>query len=112
MATKEKGYLIAWPIFGASNQLLASLILLAISVWLIKSGKNPLYTIIPMLFMMIMTVWSLVNFVIPLFRSLPNVIQGKIAANVLTSGICGVVLLGLTFILVFETAKVLVLKRK
>ncbi len=112
MAAKEKGYLIAWPIFGASNQLLASLILLAISVWLIKSGRNPLYTIIPMLFMLIMTVWSLVNFVIPLFRSLPDVMQGKVAMTVLTSGICGIVLLVLTFILVFETAKVLVLKRK
>jgi len=55
MFTKEKGYLVAWPIFGTSNQLLASLILLSVSVWLIKSGKNAIYAIIPMIFMMTMT---------------------------------------------------------
>jgi carbon starvation protein len=35
MLAREKAYLVAWPIFGTSNQLLASLTLLAVSVWLI-----------------------------------------------------------------------------
>ena len=29
LSTKEKSYLVAWPIFGSSNQLLAALTLLA-----------------------------------------------------------------------------------
>ncbi len=36
LLTKEKAYLVAWPIFGTSNQMLASLTLLVISVWLIR----------------------------------------------------------------------------
>jgi len=41
MLAREKAYLVAWPIFGTSNQLLASLTLLAASVWLIKTGETP-----------------------------------------------------------------------
>jgi carbon starvation protein len=59
MLTEEKGYLVAWPIFGTSNQLLAGLTLLAVSVWLTKTGRNAIYTIIPMIFMLVMTIWSL-----------------------------------------------------
>ena len=39
LATEEKAYKIAWPIFGTSNQMLASLTLLAISGWLIGLGQ-------------------------------------------------------------------------
>ncbi|MCG3111847.1 MAG: hypothetical protein MCM46_08510 [Candidatus Manganitrophus sp. SB1] len=65
MTTQEAAYLKFWPIFGASNQLLAALSLLGISVWLIKSGKNPLYALLPMLFVLTMTLWSLGLFVAP-----------------------------------------------
>jgi carbon starvation protein len=105
MLTKEKGYLIAWPIFGTSNQLLASLILLAISVWLIKSGKNALFTIIPMLFMMIMTVWSLLSMIIPFIRSSSGILQGSVSSDVLISGVCGIVLLFLSLMLLYEAVK-------
>ena len=50
---------IIWPIFGATNQLLAGLTLLVISVWLKKKGKNNLFTVIPMFFMIAMTFWAL-----------------------------------------------------
>lgn len=105
MLTKEKGYLVAWPIFGASNQLLATLILLVISVWLIKSGKNPIYTIIPMLFMMVMTIWSLVELVIPFIRSFPVIIQGLVSPDILISGIFGTLLLVLSFTLIKEAIR-------
>jgi carbon starvation protein len=105
MLTKEKGYLIAWPIFGTSNQLLASLILLAISVWLIKSGKNAFFTIIPMLFMMIMTIWSLLSMVVPFIRSSPEILQGRVSTDILIPGICGMVLLVLSLMLLCEAAK-------
>lgn len=52
-----------WPIFGSANQLLAALALLAVSVWLIKSKINPLFTLIPMTFMFAVTISSLVIFV-------------------------------------------------
>lgn len=50
---------IIWPVFGATNQLLAGLTLLVISVWLKKKGKNNLFVVIPMYFMIAMTLWAL-----------------------------------------------------
>lgn len=52
-------YVTAWRIFGASNQLLAALTLLALSVWLRRRAKNPLFIVAPMIFVMAMTVWAL-----------------------------------------------------
>jgi len=112
MATKEKGYLVAWPIFGASNQLLASLTLLAVSVWLMKCGRNPLYTLVPMLFMMVMTVWSLFDLTSPFIQSLPEIMQGRIVGDILISGVCGIVLLGLSFVLIVEAARTLLRRWK
>ena len=44
-----------WQLFGASNQLLAALSLLLVTVWLKSVGKNPTYAGIPMLFMYVTT---------------------------------------------------------
>jgi carbon starvation protein len=49
-----------WPVFGASNQLLAGLVLLVVAIWLWKTGKNPWFVVVPMLFMNVMTLWALV----------------------------------------------------
>lgn len=109
--TQEKGYLVAWPIFGTSNQLLASLILLAISVWLISSGKNALYSVIPMIFMIGMTLWSLILLIEPFLNSLPDLFTGvSIKPDTLILGICGIILLILSVLLIFEAIRVLVLK--
>lgn len=40
-----------WQLFGASNQLMAALSLLLVTVWLRSVGRNPAYAGIPMLFM-------------------------------------------------------------
>ena len=45
-----EGGMIIWPIFGTTNQLLAGLTLLVISVMLVKLGRPPWYTLIPMIF--------------------------------------------------------------
>ncbi|WP_018249612.1 carbon starvation CstA family protein [Orenia marismortui] len=55
-----KGGLILWPLFGTTNQLLAGLTLLAITVYLYKAKKPILYTIIPMIFLLVMTSWAMV----------------------------------------------------
>ncbi len=51
-----------WPIFGSANQLLAALALLAGTVWLAKKNVNPLFTVIPMIFMFSVTLLSLLVF--------------------------------------------------
>jgi carbon starvation protein len=51
---------VIWPVFGATNQLLAGLVLLVITIWLKKNNKKAFFTFIPMVFMNVMTVWSLI----------------------------------------------------
>ncbi len=61
-----KGGLILWKLFGASNQLLAALGLLVVTVYLAKKGKSIIYTAVPMLLMFVITFWAtvlnLINF--------------------------------------------------
>lgn len=64
------GFLVAtgsantiWPVFGASNQLLASLTLLAITLYLMQKGCGIMVTFIPTVLMMIMSIWGLVQLV-------------------------------------------------
>jgi carbon starvation protein len=112
MLTKEKAYLVAWPIFGTSNQLLASLTLLAISIWLIKTGKKAIYAIVPMVFMLVVTLWSLVNLIIPFIVSLPAIFKGEtVKIDIVIAGVCGSVLLLLSLFLIKETIKTLLLNR-
>ena len=55
------GGLVLWPLFGATNQVLAALALLLISIYLkTKGGVKYLISMIPGIFMIIMTIWALV----------------------------------------------------
>jgi carbon starvation protein len=47
-----------WQLFGASNQLLAALSLLVVTVWLKSERRNPSYALFPMLFMYITTIFA------------------------------------------------------
>ena len=49
-----------WPVFGASNQMLAALTLMVLSLYFWKKGKNILPLLIPMLFIMVITIISLI----------------------------------------------------
>jgi len=51
---------VIWPLFGATNQLLAGLALLTITVYLAENNKPTQYTMIPMIFMVFMTTWGMV----------------------------------------------------
>lgn len=54
------GYANIWALFGAANQLLAALGLMAVASWLGSIGKNNKMFYIPMMFMLIVTLTSLV----------------------------------------------------
>ena len=47
--------LVLWQLFGTTNQLLAGLALLAITVYLFRRGKPVVHTLVPMLFVMTST---------------------------------------------------------
>ncbi len=55
-----KGAMALWPIFGAVNQLLAGLALLAVISYLIRDRRPVWFAVPPMLFMVVITVWALV----------------------------------------------------
>lgn len=50
-----------WPIFGSANTLLAALALLAITAWLHRGGKSVRITLVPMIFMFLVTLTSLAS---------------------------------------------------
>lgn len=54
-----KGALLLWPLFGALNQLVAALALGVVVLYLIVKKQNPIYALIPMLFVLFMTVWAM-----------------------------------------------------
>ena len=52
---------VLWSLFGTVNQLLGALALLLASIYLYSRGRNPLYTLIPMLFLLIATCYAMVS---------------------------------------------------
>ena len=59
VALGMNGYATIWPLFGAANQLLAALALLAVCCWLGNIGKNNKMFYLPMAFMLVVTLTSL-----------------------------------------------------
>jgi carbon starvation protein len=58
-----------WTLFGASNQLLAALTLLSITAWLYEARARIAFTLLPMLFVLAITLWALTNLVIGNFQA-------------------------------------------
>jgi carbon starvation protein len=48
-----------WTLFGASNQLLAALTLLAVTMWLHQARRRIAFTLLPMCFVLTITLWAL-----------------------------------------------------
>ncbi|WP_370891664.1 carbon starvation protein A [Janibacter sp. GXQ6167] len=53
------GGMLIWPLFGTTNQLLAALTLSVITVILLRMRRNVLPIVIPLVFVLVMTVWAL-----------------------------------------------------
>jgi carbon starvation protein len=60
---------IIWPLFGTSNQLLAGLTLIVITVYLIKLRRPVIFTVIPLTFLLVMTVPALILQLIDFFNA-------------------------------------------
>ncbi|OQX83474.1 MAG: hypothetical protein B6D53_02360 [Candidatus Omnitrophica bacterium 4484_49] len=58
-----------WTIFGASNQLIAGLALIVVSAWLVKNGRRATFTLLPAVFMLVITIWALVYKLITFIRT-------------------------------------------
>ncbi len=65
--------MVIWPIFGSANQLLASLALIAVSVWLVNRKKTAWFTILPAMFMMVTTIYSLIYLLVEKYLPKKNI---------------------------------------
>ena len=63
------GGLTIWPLFGSTNQILAGLTLLVISVMLIRLGRPARYTMVPMIFVLITSSWAAVLKLIEFYQA-------------------------------------------
>jgi carbon starvation protein len=87
------GYLL-WPLFGTSNQLLAGISLLVVSIWLKRQGRNYLPAFLPMVFLLFMTLWAMINQVIFEWSGL-----GEADGNMLLFGFGAIILVFAIWIL-------------
>jgi carbon starvation protein len=85
---------IVWPAFGASNQLLAALTLMSVSVWLKKEGRAWLVTGLPGVFMVLVSLTSLVSLVRTRWSAAGGSFTDPVAATGLVLIVLGVVYLG------------------
>jgi len=56
-----KGGLALWPLFGTTNQLVAGVTLLVVSVWLKRRGRPVAYTLVPMLLVAAATITAMIG---------------------------------------------------
>jgi len=77
-----------WPVFGATNQLLAGLTLLVLAVWLRRSGPKTGFIWLPLVFMTVATLYALVLLIRQYGSSL--------------IGVIGMVLMALAILLIVE----------
>jgi carbon starvation protein len=79
-----------WVLFGAANQLMASLALLLATLWLMSKGRNYLWTLIPFLFMFITTIAALSKTAYTVLNQVittPNLPTDKVVGNVVAGSI-------------------------
>lgn len=98
------GYAKIWALFGAANQLLAALGLLAVAAWLGKIGRNNKMFIFPMVFMLLVTLTSLVFTII---TQVNLITSGTDVTWGIVRGVIAVLLIILAIDLVVEGVKTL-----
>ncbi len=98
------GYTKIWPLFGASNQLLAAVGLLAVCTWLGKMGKNNRMFFFPMTFMLIVTVCSLCQTILAKINAIA---AGKDALWAFVQAALATLLVVLALVLAAESYKTL-----
>jgi len=78
-----------WVLFGGANQLMASLALLLVTIWLISQHRNALFTALPMVFMFVTTIGALAFTAYQLFTKVTQgrVTGGAVVGNMLMAAV-------------------------
>jgi len=91
-----EGYKAIWPVFGASNQLVAALALIVVSSYLVAIKRPKKYTLYPAYFMLLTTLAALFYQGIKFFKD----------GSILLAGV-SVLLIGLALVIVYEARHIL-----
>ncbi len=103
------GYAKIWPLFGAANQLLAGIGLLAVATWLGHIGRNNKMFLFPMAFMIVATICSLG---LTVKNQISVIAAGSADWGPYAQVIIGVLLIVLAVVLVIEGVQTLAGKKK
>ena len=103
------GYAKIWGLFGAANQLLAGLGLLAVATWLGNIGKNNKMFLLPMAFMMVVTICSLA---LTVKNQIGIIMAGSADWGPYAQTILAILLIVLSIVLVIEGIQTLFGKNK
>ncbi len=98
---RPPAYMAFWTLFGTSNQLLAALTLVGVTVWLKRTGRPAWFTYGPMAFVLVVTVWALALQAHAGFTTFRRP-DGHVAWTVLLNGCVATALLGLAGFVVGE----------
>jgi carbon starvation protein len=102
---KEGGWTSFWLLFGTSNQLLAALTLLGVTVWLKRSGRTYWFTLFPMCFVLVITVWSLGVQILSGYRSFLG--SGSIGEIAVVNAVVSALLLALAALISTEALRMM-----
>ena len=91
-----EGYKAIWPIFGASNQLVAALALIVVSSYLVSIKRPKAFTIFPAIFMLVTTLAALFYQGFHFFKNSQYLL-----------GITSVFLIGLAAVIVYDARSIL-----
>ena len=103
------GYAKIWALFGSANQLLAGLALLAIATWLGNIGKNNKMFLFPMVFMLFVTICSLI---INTKTQIAAISAGGADWGPYVQAVLGVIMIILAFVLAIEGISTLSKQKK
>ena len=103
------GYAKIWALFGSANQLLAALALLAIATWLGNIGKNNKMFLFPMVFMLFVTICSLI---INTKTQIAAISAGGADWGPYVQAVLGVIMIILAFVLAIEGISTLSKQKK
>lgn len=98
LATESGSFRLFWTLFGSSNQLLAALSLLAVTVWMKRQGRRTWYTFYPMLGVFAVTVTSLV-------LQARQLVSASFGTPPWTNGLVSVLLLALAAVMVIDALR-------
>jgi len=93
-----------WPLFGSTNQLLAALTLIAVTVWLNRLKKPVWFTIIPAVIMVITTIVSLIYKMITDYIPNGNLLLSSVAILLLILSI-GVMKLSMSKLVSYKSSR-------